>query len=54
MSKDNQGGLRSPGLPRTPLRKNARNLEKLIVLTSAESSAEEYNGSDHRPLSVEN
>uniref|UniRef100_A0A915L5C5 Uncharacterized protein n=1 Tax=Romanomermis culicivorax TaxID=13658 RepID=A0A915L5C5_ROMCU len=54
MSKDNQGGLRSLGLPRTPLGKKVSDLEKLIVLTSAETWAEEDNGSDHRPLSVEN
>uniref|UniRef100_A0A915JF83 Uncharacterized protein n=1 Tax=Romanomermis culicivorax TaxID=13658 RepID=A0A915JF83_ROMCU len=54
MSKDNQGGLSSLGLPRTPLGKKVSDLEKLIVWTIAESWAEEDNGSDHRPLSVEN
>uniref|UniRef100_A0A915KUZ7 Uncharacterized protein n=1 Tax=Romanomermis culicivorax TaxID=13658 RepID=A0A915KUZ7_ROMCU len=54
MSEDNQGGLRSSGLPRTLPGKKVHDLEKLIVLTSAESLAEKDNGSDHRPLSVDN
>uniref|UniRef100_A0A915KVR5 Uncharacterized protein n=1 Tax=Romanomermis culicivorax TaxID=13658 RepID=A0A915KVR5_ROMCU len=54
MSKDNVGGLKSLGLPRTPPGKKVCASEKLIVLTSAESSAEEDHGSDHRPLSVVN
>uniref|UniRef100_A0A915JTJ6 Uncharacterized protein n=1 Tax=Romanomermis culicivorax TaxID=13658 RepID=A0A915JTJ6_ROMCU len=54
MSKDNLGGLKSLALPRTPLGKKARDAEKLIILTSAETSAVEDNCSDHRPLSVEN
>uniref|UniRef100_A0A915IQ00 Uncharacterized protein n=1 Tax=Romanomermis culicivorax TaxID=13658 RepID=A0A915IQ00_ROMCU len=54
MSKDNLGGLKSSGLPRTPPGKKVHDSEKLIVLTSAASLAEEDNGSDHRPLSVKN
>uniref|UniRef100_A0A915HMP4 Uncharacterized protein n=1 Tax=Romanomermis culicivorax TaxID=13658 RepID=A0A915HMP4_ROMCU len=50
MSKDNQNSLKGSGLPRTPLGKKVSAAEKLIVLTSAESSAEEDNGSDQRPL----
>uniref|UniRef100_A0A915I4G4 Uncharacterized protein n=1 Tax=Romanomermis culicivorax TaxID=13658 RepID=A0A915I4G4_ROMCU len=53
MSKDNQSGLKSLGLPRTPPGKKVSDAEKLIVLTLAETSAEEDNCSDHRLLSVE-